>query len=225
VYENRSYVSLGVSQERHKDVTDRVEEIILNALVGHHTEAAERESFRSMLRDGLMEDRLIEIDVVAKTSNAASKGIHVSDMGAADRVFDTAMVLGEIIKSGGKKKAEKKRMLVSEARPILEEVEGDRIFEDVDVVKTAIATAEESGIVFIDEIDKLVSSSEHRGADASSEGVQRDLLPLIEGSVIATKYGNVNTEFILFIASGAFHSAKPSGTTVLPSLPRLEITM
>jgi len=84
------------------------------------------------------------------------------------------------------------------------------MLDDYDIPKEAIASVEESGIVFIDEIDKLVSSGDYRGADASSEGVQRDLLPLIEGSTISTKHGNVNTDFILFIASGAFHSAKPS---------------
>lgn len=101
-------------------------------------------------------------------------------------------------------------MLVSEARTVLEEIEADKLLEEVDINKEAIAAVEESGIVFIDEIDKLVSSSDYKGADASSEGVQRDLLPLIEGSTISTKHGNVNTDFILFIASGAFHSSKPS---------------
>lgn len=99
---------------------------------------------------------------------------------------------------------------VAEARTILEESETDQQLENLDVNKEAIATVEESGIVFIDEIDKLVSSDDYRSADASSEGVQRDLLPLIEGSTISTKYGNVNTDFILFIASGAFHAVKPS---------------
>lgn len=84
------------------------------------------------------------------------------------------------------------------------------MLDDYDIPREAIASVEESGIVFIDEIDKLVSSGDYRGADASSEGVQRDLLPLIEGSTISTKHGNVNTDFILFIASGAFHSSKPS---------------
>jgi ATP-dependent HslUV protease ATP-binding subunit HslU len=90
----------------------------------------------------------------------------------------------------------------------LEEEESERLLQDFDVAKEAITAVEESGIVFIDEIDKLVNSSDYRGADASSEGVQRDLLPLIEGSTINTKFGNVNTDFILFIASGAFHTCK-----------------
>jgi ATP-dependent HslUV protease ATP-binding subunit HslU len=91
-------------------------------------------------------------------------------------------------------------------RPLIEDAEAEKLLENFDVPKEAIAAVEESGIVFIDEIDKIVSNGDYRGADASSEGVQRDLLPLIEGSAISTKHGNVNTDYILFIASGAFHS-------------------
>eukprot|EP01036_Dinobryon_divergens_P022744 gene22744-31031_t len=101
-------------------------------------------------------------------------------------------------------------MSIREARPYLEESEEEKLLGEYDVTKEAIVAVEQSGIVFIDEIDKLVTSGDHRGADASSEGVQRDLLPLIEGSTFSTKYGNVNTDFILFIASGAFHASKPS---------------
>jgi ATP-dependent HslUV protease ATP-binding subunit HslU len=108
------------------------------------------------------------------------------------------------------KKTEKKQMYIKDARIALEEAESDKILEDYDIVKEAITSVEESGIVFIDEIDKLVSGGDYRGADASSEGVQRDLLPIIEGSTVSTKHGNVNTEFILFVCSGAFHHAKPS---------------
>lgn len=101
-------------------------------------------------------------------------------------------------------------MKVSEAWPILLDAEIEKVVDTYDVNKDAIAAVEESGIVFLDEIDKLVNSGDHKGADASSEGVQRDLLPLIEGTTVSTKYGNVNTDFILFIASGAFHQVKPS---------------
>lgn len=125
------------------------------------------------------------------------------------------MALQELVikvdKMFGRRNTEKHRMLVSECRPILEEVEMERLMSSDSIAKDAIAAAESDGIVFIDEIDKIVSSPESRtGADASSEGVQRDLLPIIEGSTISTKYGNVNTDHILFIASGAFHSCKPS---------------
>merc|ERR1711865_388761 len=108
------------------------------------------------------------------------------------------------------KKAEKRKMPISEARPLIEELELEKLLDMSDVTKEAIQQTEENGIVFIDEIDKICNSGDYRGADASAEGVQRDLLPLIEGSTISTKYGNIQTDHILFIASGAFHSCKPS---------------
>ncbi len=109
-------------------------------------------------------------------------------------------------------------MTVAEAREVMFSIEIDRLLENFDLKKEAISAVEESGIVFIDEIDKICSSRDvpKRGADASDEGVQRDLLPLVEGTTINTKFGNVNTDFILFIASGAFHSVKPSD--MLPEL-------
>merc|ERR1711871_1010495 len=110
----------------------------------------------------------------------------------------------------------KRKMLVSEARPLIEELEMEKLLDMTDVTKDAIKQAEDNGIVFIDEIDKIVNSGDYRGADASAEGVQKDLLPLIEGSTISTKHGNVNTDHILFIASGAFHQCKPSD--LLPEL-------
>ena len=111
---------------------------------------------------------------------------------------------------GGKGQTQKKKMKVKDARPLIEEIELEKLLDMGDIKKEAITAVEESGIVFIDEIDKICSSGDYRGADASAEGVQRDLLPLIEGSTISTKHGNVNTDFILFVASGAFHSCKPS---------------
>lgn len=113
---------------------------------------------------------------------------------------------------------EKKKMPISEAREVILEVEVEKMLEKVDLKKEAISAAEESGIVFIDEIDKICSSRDFtsKSADASAEGVQRDLLPLVEGTTISTKYGNVNTDYMLFIASGAFHAVKPSD--MLPEL-------
>merc|ERR1712216_32672 len=112
-------------------------------------------------------------------------------------------------KGGGR--MEKRRMTVKEARPILEEMEYDKSLSPDTLARDALVSAEQDGIVVIDEIDKIVSSNDHRhGADASSEGVQRDLLPIVEGTVVNTKYGNVDTSHILFICSGAFHSTKPS---------------
>merc|ERR1712216_1002268 len=112
-------------------------------------------------------------------------------------------------KGGGR--MEKRRMTVKEARPILEEMEYDKSLSPDTLARDALVSAEQDGIVVIDEVDKIVSSNDHRhGADASSEGVQRDLLPIVEGTVVNTKYGNVDTSHILFICSGAFHSTKPS---------------
>merc|ERR1711871_800394 len=119
-------------------------------------------------------------------------------------------VLGKFQKMANKRPSELKKMRIREARPVIEEQELEKLMEAIDIKKEAIAAVEESGIVFIDEIDKICSSSAYRGADASAEGVQRDLLPLIEGSAVNTKYGNVNTDHILFVCSGAFHHSKPS---------------
>jgi ATP-dependent HslUV protease ATP-binding subunit HslU len=149
-----------------------------------------------MLRDGLLEKKVIEVDVPAK--GPEKNGVPL------DGNNPSTMFASEFFKSmkNGSKKSEKRKMLVSEARPLIEESECEKLLEEHDITKDAIASVEQDGIVFIDEIDKLISSGDYRGADASSEGVQRDLLPLIEGSTISTKHGNVNTDFILFIASG-----------------------
>jgi len=184
-----------------------VEERILDALVGVAVDLHQRDNFRRLIRDGEMENGTIEIDLPPKGQSDRPGVINLdaSNPGAiASEIFRMA-------KTGGQgRKSEKKKMTIAEARPILEESESERLLEDFDVIKEAISAVEESGIVFIDEIDKLVSTGDFRGADASSEGVQRDLLPLIEGSTISTKHGNINTDIILFIASGAFHSVKPS---------------
>lgn len=194
-----------IREEIKAQVDAVVEEKILDALIGSNATAKERESFRSLLREGLMDDRTIDVEIVSKPSGD-SRGF-VMDAG-----MNPNWVAGEIFKmaKGGGRRSEKKNLTVREARPIIQENESERMLEDYDVIKEAIAAVEESGIVFIDEIDKLVNSSEYRGADASSEGVQRDLLPIIEGSTINTKHGNVNTDYILFICSGAFHAVKPS---------------
>lgn len=201
-----------IKEEMKSQVADMVEERLLEALVGQHADETQKQSFRDMLRDGVLDDRIIDVDVqIAPKSGGGKDGgpVILGDGGATP-----GFVVGEIFKmargGGGGKRTEKKKLTIAEARPILTENESDRLLDDHDVVKEAIATAEESGIIFIDEIDKLVHSGDYRGADASSEGVQRDLLPIIEGSTINTKHGNINTDFMLFICSGAFHSSKPS---------------
>merc|ERR1711871_1654756 len=152
------------------------------------------------------------IDLEVPVKQGGEKFGSITFDGSPQGIF-TGLNGGDLSKMGNGMKSrrmERKKMPISEARVALEEVESERIIEGFDIVKEAITSVEESGIVFIDEIDKLVSGGDYRGADASSEGVQRDLLSIIEGSTVSTKHGNVNTEFILFIASGAFHSSKPS---------------
>ena len=179
-----------------------------------------RESFREMLQQGLLDDQEIEVDV--------PQGERTSDqILGGDGTNPNLVAMSELWQrvsggqgSGGKKQpTERKKLPISEARQVILEVELERLLENVDMKKEAITAVEESGIVFIDEIDKICSSRDSfssKSADASAEGVQRDLLPLIEGTTINTKYGNVRTDYVLFIASGAFHAVKPSD--LLPEL-------
>ncbi|KDO35077.1 heat shock protein HslVU [Saprolegnia parasitica CBS 223.65] len=184
-----------------KDIQHVVEQRIVDALAGQHSGAQSRQSFLNLLRAGEMEDREITIDV--RSPAATTTTISMDSSGKLNN-------MNELMKAVSGKKLEKKKTTVSEARPIMEEMELENAIDMGDVVKEAISEAEENGIVFIDEIDKICSNGSYRGADASDEGVQRDLLPLIEGSTISTKHGNVNTDHILFIGSGAFHAVKPS---------------
>ncbi len=195
-----------IKEESKAKVVESVEERILDALLGLHVDEAQRNSFRDLLRQGQLDDRTIEIEISPRSSSDVKGSMPFAVQNPADiQEFFT-----KIAKSQSGKKGEKKKLLIEEARPYIEDSETERILENYDIPKEAIAAVEESGIVFIDEIDKLVTSGDYRGADASSEGVQRDLLPIIEGSTVSTKHGNVNTDYILFIASGAFHSSKPS---------------
>jgi ATP-dependent HslUV protease ATP-binding subunit HslU len=192
------------AERLRKQVQVVAEDRILEILTGPHPSNS-RESFRQLLRDGALDDRSIEVEIRSSNSQDGKNMISV------DNVMSVQEVLGKFQKMVNKRPSEKKKMSVREARPLIEEQELEKLMETIDVKKTAIAAVEENGIVFIDEIDKICSASgKYRGADASAEGVQRDLLPIIEGSTINTKYGNVNTDYILFIASGAFHHCKPS---------------
>lgn len=191
------------------------EERILDILAGPSSENASRsrESFRDMLKQGLLDDQEIEIDVPNPKQNQ-------NDVDQSNPQIVAMSDLMQRLASGGKKQStERKKMPISEAKGIIYEVELDRLLENVDLKKSAIQAVEESGVVFIDEIDKICSPRDGlsgRSADASAEGVQRDLLPLVEGTTINTKHGNVNTDYILFIASGAFHAVKVSD--LLPEL-------
>jgi ATP-dependent HslUV protease ATP-binding subunit HslU len=201
--------------EQFKEEAEKLaEERILDILAGPVSENAVRgrESFRDMLQQGLLDDQEIEIDVPNKQNQNELDNSNPQIVAMSD--------LMQRLASGSKKTpTERKKLPISEAKGIIVEIELERLLENVDLKKSAVASVEESGIVFIDEIDKICSPREgfsSRSADASAEGVQRDLLPLIEGTTINTKHGNVNTDYILFIASGAFHAVKVSD--LLPEL-------
>jgi len=208
----RDLVEVSISLTRKKraealrpEAQAAVENRILDTLTGANAARTTQSSFRDMLRKGVLDERQIDVDLpVERPSNTPTIQL---DQSSSISIYD---LVGRFQSMANSKRTERKRMPVKEARPLIEEMELEKLMDAVDVQKEAIAAVEESGIVFIDEIDKIVNSGDYRGADASAEGVQRDLLPLIEGSSIATKYGNVNTDYVLFIASGAFHTAKPS---------------
>lgn len=180
------------------------------ALGGSTTESAGRDSFRQLLQDGLLEDEEIEVDVPQSGGRDISFGETSNPNYLSMKISMDAET--------GKSVTQRKKLTVAEGRKVLLETEIEKLLQTVDLKKEAITAVEETGIVFIDEIDKICTSrgSFGRNTDASAEGVQRDLLPLVEGTTISTKHGNVNTDYILFVASGAFHSVKPSD--LLPEL-------
>jgi heat shock protein HslVU, ATPase subunit HslU len=188
------------------------EDRLLTALVGEGASADTRNRFRTMLRDGQLEDKEIDIEVAENPANMIGQ-LDMPGMppgGAAN--------IGEMMKSMFGRQQGRKRMSVAAARIALNREEADRLLDTDQLTADARIHAENHGIVFLDEIDKICAKTEggFRGGDVSREGVQRDLLPLIEGTTVTTKYGPVKTDHILFIASGAFHVAKPSD--LLPEL-------
>jgi ATP-dependent HslUV protease ATP-binding subunit HslU len=190
----------------------RAEERVLDALVGTNATADTRQKFRKMLREGQLNDKEIEVPV-QENVGANMPTFDIPGMpGAQMGMVNLGDMFGKVF--GGRTKP--KRMTVSESHEVLMAEESDKLLDQEKVVKEAIQSVEQNGIVFIDEIDKISARSERVGADVSREGVQRDLLPLIEGTTVATKHGAVKTDYILFIASGAFHLAKPSD--LLPEL-------
>mmetsp|Transcript_7100 Transcript_7100/g.11900 ORF Transcript_7100/g.11900 Transcript_7100/m.11900 type:complete len:487 (+) Transcript_7100:100-1560(+) len=200
-----------VKEQVYDTVKKNVEDKLLTLLLGIHSEPAELENFRVLLRDGSLDSRRVDVEVpIPSPKNTGMEGFDVNIIAPA------AADLMKRVSSMSKQGMEKKNMLVSEAREVLEELESEKLIEQVDIQKEAIKAVEESGIIVVDEIDKIVSHGDARGSDASAEGVQRDFLPIIEGTIVNTKRGNVNTEFILFIAAGSFHSVKPSD--LLPEL-------
>ncbi len=188
------------------------EERVLDALVGESASDATRQSFRIKLRQGELDDKEVEIQV-QDTGMAGMPTFEIPGMpGAQMGMINLNEIMGKMM--GGRTKP--RRMTVAESYEVLIAEESDKLLDDETVVKTALETVEQNGIVFLDEIDKITARSERTGADVSREGVQRDLLPLIEGTTVATKHGPVKTDHILFIASGAFHLAKPAD--LLPEL-------
>lgn len=188
------------------------EERVLDALVGETATPETRQKFRKMLREGALADREIEIQV----SDNASMQMPSFDIPGMPGAQMGMISLGDILGKGfGGEKRKTRKVKVVDAYDILVEEESDKLLDQESVVREAIETVEQKGIVFIDEIDKICARQERQG-DVSREGVQRDLLPLIEGTNVTTKHGNVRTDHILFITSGAFHLSKPSD--LLPEL-------
>ncbi|HEY1962074.1 MAG TPA: ATP-dependent protease ATPase subunit HslU [Rhizomicrobium sp.] len=214
----RDLLEIGIAQVREKrrreveaQAEARAEERVLDALVGDKSSAGTRESFRRMLRSGELNEKEIELEM---RDSGGMPSIEIPGMPNAQ----ISMVsLGDIFGKAFGGRAKTRRMKVAEAHAPLVAEEADKLLDNDTILREAIETVENNGIVFLDEIDKICARSEFRGGgDVSREGVQRDLLPLIEGTTVATKHGSVKTDHILFIASGAFHAAKPSD--LLPEL-------
>ena len=213
----RDLIEVAINLEKKK-IRDRfidearlnAEETVLKALLGDNPSQETKEKFRLMLRDNQLNDKDIEIALDQKSNPFQSldiPGMPGAQMGMIN--------MNDIFGKGMKNKKKTKLKIGEAYEPLIQE-EIEKIAEKQNVVQNAIKSVQESGIVFIDEIDKIAPNSERRGGDVSREGVQRDLLPLIEGTVVSTKYGTIETNHILFIASGAFHQSKPSD--LLPEL-------
>jgi ATP-dependent HslUV protease ATP-binding subunit HslU len=204
-------------EARRKEVTAQAElnaeKRVLDALVGQNASDATRNAFRHKLRDGELDDKEIEVEVSDQGGNSLPTMDIPGMPGAQMGMLNLNDVFGKAF-GGGRTKPRK--MTVSESHKVLLADESDKLLDDEKVVQEALRAVENDGIVFLDEIDKITARSDRQGADVSREGVQRDLLPLIEGTTVATKHGAVKTDHILFIASGAFHLAKPSD--LLPEL-------
>ena len=197
-------------KEVHAQAQKLAEDRVLDALVGNKASVATRESFRKRLRDGDLDDN--EIEIAVSESNQMPSFEIPGMPGANVGMINISDMLG---KSMGQK-PKKKKMTVKESHDILINEESDKLIEQDKIIKSAKDSTENNGIVFLDEIDKISARTDRVGGDVSREGVQRDLLPLIEGTTVSTKYGPVKTDHILFIASGAFQLAKPSD--LLPEL-------
>ncbi len=187
------------------------EERVIDAIAGPDARAGTRDLFRKKLHDGQLDDTVIELEVADNSNPFSAMEIPGQPQGGGGM-----MNLGDIFGKAMGGRTTKKRLKVSESYDVLIGEEADKLLDDETVTRAAIEAVEQNGIVFLDEIDKVCTRSDARGGDVSREGVQRDLLPLIEGTTVSTKHGPVRTDHVLFIASGAFHIAKPSD--LLPEL-------
>ncbi len=204
-----------VRDKKHKEVEAKAhlmaEERVLDALVGENASPATRENFRKKLRDGDLDDKEIEIEIM--DTNLGMPSFEIPGMpGSQVGMINLNDVLGKALGQ----RTKPRKVSVRDSYELLIAEESDKLIDDDQIIQDAIETVENNGIVFLDEIDKICARTERVGGDVSREGVQRDLLPLIEGTTVGTKYGPVKTDHVLFIASGAFHVSKPSD--LLPEL-------
>ncbi len=210
-------IAMTMTRERlRKEVTAKAElaaeERVLNALVGDNAGDDTRQKFRKMLREGSINDREIEIQV----QEPAGAGMPTMDIPGMPGAQMGMVNIGEMFSGMFNGRTRERKMTVEDSYEVLVREESDRLVNQDALVREAISAVENDGIVFLDEVDKITRSDSTHGGDVSREGVQRDLLPLIEGTTVATKHGPVKTDHILFVASGAFHLAKPSD--LLPEL-------
>ena len=209
-------IAIALTRERRrKDVQARAQQAaenrVLDALVGANASGSTKEAFRKKLRTGELNDKEIEIEV-----QAGGSGLPLFDIPGMPGAQMGAISIGDIFGKLGGGRTKTRRVTVADSYDILVSEESDKLLDSDQLTQEAIKTVENNGIVFLDEIDKICARDGRIGADVSREGVQRDLLPLIEGTTVATKHGSVKTDHILFIASGAFHISKPSD--LLPEL-------
>lgn len=207
---NKTKIKMGKEVRAHAE--KNAEEKVLDVLVGQKSSSDTRESFRQKLRSGELNEKMIDIKVATNTSFSLPTmdipGMPGSQMGMIN--------IGDVLGKSFTPPKQTKKMTVEESHSYLLKEETEKLLDNEKIINSALEDVEQNGIVFIDEIDKITSRSKKSGADISREGVQRDLLPLIEGTTVSTKHGAVKTDYILFIASGAFHNAKPSD--MLPEL-------
>ncbi|WP_281981118.1 ATP-dependent protease ATPase subunit HslU [Thalassorhabdomicrobium marinisediminis] len=207
IVETRAYMREDVKQRAREAAEERV----ITAIAGDDARSGTRDMFRKKLKSGELDDTVIELELTDTSSPLGAMDIP-GQPGAMPPGMDLGAIFGKAF--GGR--TVKKKVTVADSYDLLIADEADKLLDDETVTKKALEAVEQNGIVFLDEIDKVCRNADARGADVSREGVQRDLLPLIEGTTVSTKHGPVKTDHILFIASGAFHIAKPSD--LLPEL-------